>query len=307
MSKRKVTDFAASVRTRLLNYSRDTNRPFQEVLQYFAMERFLYRLSQTDHVERFVLKGGLMLTAWGAPLSRPTKDMDFLAYMPNRLDAMTKVIREICQIDEATDGLIFDADSIQTAVIKEDADYEGVRLTFLGNLQNARIHMQIDVGFGDVITPAPIQIAYPTLLGHEVPAIRGYPRETTIAEKFEAMTQLGMLNSRIRDFFDVWILLRQFDFEGASLANAIKNTFANRGTTIESNPVALSHEFTTNQQKQNQWAGFCRKSRIGFAPESLEEIGTAIAAFLVPVAEAALNDVPFSQIWKASGPWQDQK
>ncbi len=196
MSKRKVTDVAASVRARLLTYSKESGRPFQEILQYFAMERFLFRLSRSKHADKFVLKGGLMLAAWNAPRSRPTKDIDLLARMSNEVDVVANVVREVCTVVEPSDGLSFDPDSIEAVVIKEDADYEGVRVTFLGHLKNARIHMQIDMGFGDVIVPEPMQITYPTILDHDAPQIRGYPRETTIAEKFEAMVKLGLLNRR---------------------------------------------------------------------------------------------------------------
>lgn len=148
MSKRKAADVAASVRARLSRYSKETGRPFQEVLQYFAMERFLFRLSRSKHADKFVLKGGLMLTAWNAPRSRPTKDIDFLARMSNEIDVVANVVRNVCAVVELSDGLSFDPDSIEAVVIREDADYEGVRVSFLGHLQNARIHMQIDMGLG---------------------------------------------------------------------------------------------------------------------------------------------------------------
>jgi hypothetical protein len=174
VNKRKITDIAASVRSRLQVYSKKSERPFQEVLQYFAMERFLFRLSRSTRADKFVLKGGLMLAAWDAPRSRPTKDMDFLARIPNDINSVVGVVKEICTVVEPSDGLYFDTESIEAVVIKEDADYEGVRVTFLAHLQNARIHMQMDMGFGDVVIPEPIQISYPTILDHPAPQIRGY-------------------------------------------------------------------------------------------------------------------------------------
>lgn len=303
MSKRKITNTAASVRARLLAFSKESGRPFQEVLQYFAMERFLFRLSLSAHVEKLVLKGGLMLAAWQAPETRPTKDMDFLGQMPNDVQSVVNVVREICGIAEESDGLRFDPESIEATTIKEDADYEGVRITFLAHLQNARVHMQIDMGFGDTVVPDPIRISYPTILDHVPPQIRGYPRETTVAEKFEAMVKLGQLNSRIRDFFDIWMLSRNFDFDGALLANAITQTFSNRGTQIESMPVAFQAIFTADATKQAQWNGFCRKSRLDFAPDSLAAVGVAISEFLAPVAKSILEGVAYNKIWKAPGPW----
>ncbi len=305
MTKRKVTDVAASVRARLLASAKESGKPFQEVLQYFVMERFLHRLSKSSYVERLVLKGGLMLSAWKAPLSRPTKDMDFLAHMSNEPDSIAAVVREICDTPDNADGLHYDTSNLQAVAIKEDADYPGVRVTFLAYLQQAKIHMQIDVGFGDVVIPRPVKISYPTILGHEAPEIRGYPREATVAEKYEAMVKLGQLNSRIRDFFDVWLLSRQFDFDGQLLSHAMRETFANRGTEIDTDPVALKPEFSTDSVKQSQWRGFCRKSRIGIAPASLQEVCDAISEFLLPVATSLRAGQEFEQTWIPSGPWKE--
>ncbi len=268
------------------------------------MERFLYRLSKSPHADKLVLKGGLMLSAWQAPQSRPTKDIDFLARMSNETDTVAEVVRDICEIPDETDGLSFDSDSIEAVVIKEDADYEGVRITFLGHLQTARIHMQIDMGFGDVVVPAAVDISYPTILDHDPPQIKGYPRETTVAEKYEAMVKLGQLNSRIRDFFDVWMLSRQFEFDGPVLSRAIRETFATRGTDIDIAPVAFKPEFASDPTKQTQWVGFCRKSRIDFAPDSLKVVCDAISGFLTPVAISVRASAEFNQRWNPPGPWK---
>ncbi|MBN1909121.1 MAG: nucleotidyl transferase AbiEii/AbiGii toxin family protein [Pirellulales bacterium] len=303
MTKRGIKDVAASVRARLLANAKKTGRPFQEVLQYFAMERFLFRLSVSPHAERLVLKGGLMLTAWRAPSTRPTKDIDLLARMPNDVESVVDVVRDICTQKAEPDGLLFDINSIEGRVIKEDADYEGVRVSFLGYLQNARVNMQIDMGFGDVVVPEAMLLDYPTILDHTPPRLSGYSRETTIAEKFEAMVKLGQINSRIRDFFDLWLLLRQFDFEGELLARAIRETFANRGTTINPVPVAWTAEFAGDPSKIRQWTGFLKKSRIDFAPVALQEVVDEIADFIGPVAQAISSNEPFSAHWTAPGPW----
>jgi hypothetical protein len=221
MTKRPIKDVAASIRQRLLNNAQTTGRPFQEVLQYFAMERFLYRLAQSSHADKFVLKGALMFTAWGAPFSRPTKDIDLLARLGNNVDAILAVVRDICRLPVEPDGLAFDAESLQGKIIKEDADYEGIRVTFLARLQNATVHMQLDLGFGDVLTPAAALAEYPTLLDLPPPKLWGYSRETLVAEKFEAMVKLGQLNSRMKDFFDIWLLSRQFNFDGGMLARPL--------------------------------------------------------------------------------------
>ncbi len=304
MTRRPIRNIAASVRARLSQNARATGRPFQEVMQYFAMERFLYRLTQSPHSNKFVLKGALMLLAWRAPSSRPTKDIDFLARMPNDVDSVVQVVRDLCTVQVEPDGLVFDADSVEGRVIKEDADYEGVRVTFRASLENARIAMQVDVGFGDVIVPGAARTEYPTLLDFEPPILNGYSRETAVAEKFEAMVKLGPLNSRMKDFFDIWLLSRQFDFDGPILARAIEGTFSRRGTSITAEPFALTKEFATDVPRQAQWRGFCRKSRLDPTPERLQEVTSAISAFLKPVAETVQSGTPFDKYWPAPGPWE---
>jgi hypothetical protein len=303
MTKRRVTNVAASVRQRLQNVARTTGRPFQEVLQYFAMERFLYRLSQSTHSDRFVLKGALMFNVWRAPASRPTKDIDLLGHMENNVDALAAVMRDVCRQPVDSDGVVFDPGSVQGMLIKEDADYEGVRVTFRGLLENARIPMQIDVGFGDVIFPGPEVTVYPTILDYAAPTLRGYTRETAVAEKFEAMVKLGHLNSRMKDFYDIWLLSRQFDFNGAKLTTAIEKTFSHRGTIVVAQPVALTHAFATLAQKRAQWEAFVRRSWLTDAPKDLAIIVDAIAAFLVPLAAAVSDGRSFTNTWVAAGPW----
>jgi hypothetical protein len=295
----------ASVRQRLMNKSKETARPFQEVLQYFAMERFLYRLAQSRHADKFILKGAVMFTVWAGPTSRPTKDIDFLARMENDVEPVVEVMRDICgQVVEA-DGLVFDAASVTGATIKEDAEYSGVRVTFLVTLQNARVPMQIDLGFGDVVTPKAEMAEYPVLLDFPVPRLLAYPRETVVAEKFEAMTKLGQLNSRMKDFYDLWVLSRQFDFDGATLASAIERTFAHRKTVVVSRPTALTSEFTVDISKQSQWQGFIRKTRLDDVPASLNSVIDELVLFLVPVAIAVETSSAFNQFWTAPGPWRN--
>lgn len=191
MSNKNITDVSASVRAKLTAHAKATKRPFQEVLQYFAMERFLYRISISKHADKFILKGGLMFAAWNTSFTRPTKDIDLLAYMANDVATASRAIKDICKIKDKADGIESETDSVETTVIKEDADYEGVRVTFKAHLNNARIHMQIDMGFGDVVALNPLAQTYPMILNHTAPQIRGYPTETVVAEKFEAVVKLG--------------------------------------------------------------------------------------------------------------------
>jgi hypothetical protein len=307
MTKRRpATDIAASVRQRLYNNAKASGRPFQEVLQYFAMERFLYRLARSPYAARFVLKGALMFTAWRAPASRPTRDIDLLAHVDNNVPRIVSIVGEVCRQDVEPDGVVYDADGIQGRVIKEDAEYEGVRVTFQAALDKATVPMQLDLGFGDVVTPAPSITDYPTILEFAAPRLYGYSRETAIAEKFEAMVKLGRLNSRLKDFFDLWILSRQFDFDGPTLALAVARTFAHRGTQHEYPPVALTSEFASDPARSSQWRGFLKKANLTIAPADFPAVVGAIGGFLEPVAQAIRSGQEFAERWKAPGPWSSK-
>ena len=249
MNQRTGLNIAASIRQRLLNKAMETGRPFNEMLQYFAIERFLYRLAQSPHAGTFVLKGAVMFTAWQAPVSRPTMDIDLLGFTNNSIDAMVAVTQAICTQVVEPDGLTFEHGSVEGACIVEDANYAGVRVRFRGSLGTARITMQLDIAFGDVVVPQPVTIAYPTILPLPAPRLRGYSRESAIAEKFEGMVKLGRLNSRMKDFFDVWPLARQFDFEGRTLATAMAQTFATRRTVVPAEPIALTDAFAADTGK----------------------------------------------------------
>ena len=303
MTVKNVSNLAASVQARLQNHARASKRPFQELLQYYAMERFLYRLSKTPHAACFVLKGALMLHVWDAPLARATKDVDFLGRLDNSLENLERVVREVCVADVEPDGVVFDPATVKTERIKEDADYEGVRVRFVGLLGKARVTMQIDVGFGDVVTPGPQDITYPALLDFPAPTLSGYPRETVVAEKFQAMVYLRTLNSRMKDFYDVWLLASQFAFDGALLAKAIAATFANRKTAIDVAPIAFTPDFTGQAATLAQWTAFRDKLPSTECPAKLSEVVTFLTVFLLPIARAIANGQSFNQRWTPGGPW----
>jgi len=247
---RSPRNIPSSVRQRLLNRAKSDQRPFNELLQYYAMERFLYRLSQSAYADRFVLKGALMLRVWRSPELRPTMDIDMLGRMSNEEADIVDQIRDILTADVEADGLAFDPDSIQAERITEDADYEGLRIRFPGTLGSARVNMQIDIGFGDVVYPGPEESDLPTMLNSPAPRLLCYSRESSISEKFEAMVKLGMLNSRMKDFYDIWLLSRQFDFDGAKLTEAIRLTFERRGTKLPFEVEAFSAPFIEAKQAQ---------------------------------------------------------
>jgi predicted nucleotidyltransferase component of viral defense system len=267
-----------------LNHARANGLRFNEVLQRYALERWLFRLSEGPHADRFVLKGALMLTAWGLPVSRPTKDIDMLARVPNDPDTIRQMVVEVCGTAVENDGLAFEVASVTTERISEDALYEGVRAKFKGRLGNARVAMQVDLGFSDVITPGPVDFTYPTLLDQPAPKLKGYNPETTVAEKFEAMVKLGELNSRMKDFFDVWALVRSQSLAAPRLAEAIAKTFSRRGTPLTADAACFSESFGQSSEKQTQWAAFLRRSRLAdCVPEAFADVWREVMAFLRPM------------------------
>lgn len=303
--KKPLKDVAASVRQRLLNQAKETGRPFDELLQYYSMERFLYRLAQSDYRDKFVLKGALMFIVWKAPRSRATRDIDFLGRGESSIERLVQVVQDVCRIAVAPDGMIFDAAAVTGVRIKEDTDYEGVRVTFKGHLGQARTAMQIDVGFGDAVNPKPETIEYPVILDMPAPQLKGYPRETVVAEKFQAMVHLGLINTRMKDYYDLWLLARQFDFDGKSLGGALEGTFARRKTDLTLEPVALSDSFASDSQKKAQWAAFRGRTRLEHVPEDIGEVIAALKDFLLPITNACIGGNLASLIWKAPGPWRD--
>ncbi|MDQ5988415.1 MAG: hypothetical protein CSYNP_04175 [Syntrophus sp. SKADARSKE-3] len=299
-----LRNLAASVHQRLLNKSRESQRPFNELFQYYAIERFLYRLSQSNYVDRFVLKGALMLMIWDAQNCRSTMDIDMLGKMSNNPDAISNIVREVCLHEVEPDGIIFDPKSITAQIITENSDYKGVRVHFRGSLDTARIKIQLDIGFGDPVVPPPRLIGYPTILDLPAPLIHGYSKESSIAEKFEAMVRLGSLNSRMKDFWDVRLLSRQFDFVGKTLAAAIQETFTARHTPIQANPIAFTEAFSQDKTNIAQWKAFLRKKRMDTDSNTFTEAVFDVSRFLKPIADCLSNNQPVPTIWNAPGPWR---
>jgi hypothetical protein len=269
------------------------------------MEGFLRRLAASPHVESFVLKGALMLRVWQCPAARPTVDADFLGRLANDVDEVARAVREVCETAVDDDGMRYDADAIRGERITEEADYVGVRLTFLAYLGKARVRMQLDVGFGDVVVPPPRKVAYPTILPDmQPPKLRVYSRESTVAEKFEAMVKLGELNSRMKDFFDIWALAGHYAFEGPVLAEALAKTFRRRGTEMPERALAFGDPFAHSNTKQTQWSAFLRKRGLEGPPQSFPDLIHEVAAFLQPPSRACARGEPFGCHWAPPGPWR---
>ena len=297
MSKKDIKNVAASIRQKLLNKAKENDRPFNEILQYYVMERFLYRLSISDYKDQFILKGALLFTIWQQSGIRSTIDIDLLGKISNDPNTITKVFRAICGINLAEDGVRFESSSVTSEQITVDADYQGVRVSLYGYLDTARVRIQIDIGFSDVITPGPEQFSYPTILPASAPELNCYNKETVIAEKLQAMVKLDILNSRMKDFYDIWLFSERFEFDSVILKDSIRNTFQRRETNINENLIEFLDTFCHNEEKIKQWKGFLRKSRVLNVPESLEEIICDLKRFLHPVITSIASGDEFKKTW----------
>lgn len=284
---RKITNLGASVRARLLQVAKRTGQNFDLVLNRYAVERLLYRLARSRHADLFVLKGATLLMTWFDEPLRITRDLDLLGHGDSAPEAVLETFREIFDM-EGRDGVSFDVAGARILRIREDTEYGGLRIRTTAYIGGARISVNVDIGFGDATHPEPEMLDYPTLLDMPPPRLHGYARETVIAEKFHAMVVLGRVNSRMKDYFDIWMLSRSFEFERSRLAAAISATFARRRTAIpDSAPEALSPTFADDELKKQQWEEF--RQHVAAAPESLAEVVGTLEAFLMPAAVAALE------------------
>ncbi|MEK6567225.1 MAG: nucleotidyl transferase AbiEii/AbiGii toxin family protein [Candidatus Omnitrophota bacterium] len=274
-------------------------------MQYYGMERFLYRFSKSKYADKFVLKGALLFAVWQIPDRRTTLDIDFLSRFDNEVTTIEKVMKEVCDTSVDPDGLNFDSQTVKGMKVKEDADYEGVRVKFTGFLDRARIPMQIDVGFGDIVYPRAKVIDYPVILDFPKPRLNGYPQESVISEKFEAMIKLGFLNSRMKDFYDIWLMMRQFEFKGANIASAVKKTFNNRKTDVPNKKPLFANEiYDEKSDRQTLWSAFLKKGDIQHAPETLSATAKEIENFLIEPIMALNENGNFDKTWKSPRGWE---
>lgn len=295
----------ASVQTRLVRHAKQIGMDPNFVLTRFAAERFLYRLSCSPYADRFVLKGALMMLVWLGETIRPTRDADVLGFGEITERTVTAIFTEVCRLEVEPDGLGFLPESLRVAPIRIEDAYGGLRATLQARLGNARLHVQVDIGIGDAVSPEPEWLDYPALLDFPRPRLRAYRPATAIAEKFHAMVVLGEANSRMRDFFDIHALAQHEHFDGQVLTHALRATFDRRRTPIPDRlPLALTPAFAATTQKQIQWLGFLRRSGGLKAPVELGEVIGAVAPFLEPVITAAQRRTAFESIWPPGGPWR---
>lgn len=304
-AKPPLKNVAASVRDRLTRQAGERKENVQLALTRYAIERLLYRLSVSAYSGQFVLKGAMLFSLWTPTPYRATGDLDLLGYgeaVPERIAA---VFGEICTLKVPDDGVVFKPETLKAEMARAEDEYSGARLALVAEIAGARLPVQIDIGFGDAVTPGVQEIDYPSLLGMPAPRLRAYPPETVVAEKLQALIALGMLNSRMKDFFDLWAISESFAFDGSILAEAIRATFERRRTDIPVNtPIALTPAFAKDSAKQAQWRGFLRRTAITMTPGPFAELQEKLAAFVLPPIHSLGAGKAFEKKWHPCGPWR---
>lgn len=294
----EVRNVGASVRARLLARARAEKADYQLLLTRYALERLLYRLSVSPDRERFVLKGALLFVTWLHDPFRPTRDLDLLGYGSNDKEAIAETFKAICSTPVPDDGLAFDIEGVTVTPIREELEYGGMRVQTDAVLDKARIPVQVDIAFGDIVTPGPVEIDYPVLLDSPPPHIRAYPVETVVAEKLHAIVFFGIANSRLKDFYDLWLISQTFDFEGPGLWTAIQRTFEHRDTPIPADvPTGLTTLYAEGWDER--WKAFLRREYMKAVPADLGQVLDDLRGFLLPLM--VLPDPAFC--WPAGGPW----
>jgi hypothetical protein len=297
-------NLAASVAARLLNQASKTGADYQTLLTSYCLERFLYRLSVSDRRDRFVLKGAMLLRLWSDQPYRATRDLDLLRRGDGAFEAIRADLQEIVATSVPADGVTFDANAIQIEAIRAEDEYSGARATLPARSGSARIRLQIDMGVGDTVGPPPTVCSYPTLLDLPSPAILAYPKEAVIAEKFEAMVVLGERNSRIKDFFDIHYLASHFEFDRATLREAIRKTFERRRTPIpQEAPIALTADYWKNPTRPAQIRAFAKRSDIAIPDHFDQSCSQTLQAFLTPLLNNLRSGSDPTGTWYPGGPW----
>lgn len=274
-------NLSESIYTKLKNIALTKNRPTQEVLRYYAMERFLYRLSASKHKNSFFLKGGLMLMVWDPDTHRATVDIDLLAKANNSIDNISRILKEICAQPVPRDGIEFNSTDLKLAESQIETEYIGLSARFSARLHTAKLLLRLDIGFSDKIFPKPVNLNYPVLLDFPSPQLKGYTPETMIAEKLDAMVKLGLANSRMKDFYDVWTMVNQFQIKQEMIALIIREVFQNRKTTIREVPKAFTGAFYKSPKTIERWDSFLKG--IGHDSIPLENVIFDIRNFFLPI------------------------
>lgn len=298
------TNLAASVAARLLNRARQTGDDYQILLTSYCLERFLYRLAVSDRRERFVLKGAMLLRLWSDRPYRATLDLDLLRRGDGGFDSVREDLRAIVATPVPADAVQFDGGGIRIEAIRAEDEYAGTRVTLPASCGRARLMLQVDMGVADAVWPAPQTCVFPTLLDFPAPELLVYPREAVVAEKFEAMVVLGDRNGRIKDFFDLHHLATRFEFDRATVVEAVRRTFQRRRTPIpENQPIALTRDYWDNPSRPAQVRAFARRSRIEVPEAFADECARLLDTFLSPVLDDLRNRRALAGTWPPGGPW----
>ncbi|HEY1387567.1 MAG TPA: nucleotidyl transferase AbiEii/AbiGii toxin family protein [Ktedonobacterales bacterium] len=302
---RAPKDLSASIRGRLKNQARARGEDMLYVLSRYALERLLYRLGRSPYTDQFVVKGALLFSLWSDLPHRPTRDLDLLGFGSEDANRIQTIFSNLCAAPvDMTDGLTFQPETVQVTSIRGAQAYGGLRVAMWALLGQTRIRVQVDIGFGDVVTPAATYADFPSLIGLPSPHVRVYPPETVVAEKYEALVRLGMINSRVKDFYDLWTLAHERTFTGAILAAAIQATFTRRGTPLPvATPVALTEPFITDPAKLQLWHAFVSRNKLNPAGPTLAATAELLHAFLLPPTQSLLSGESFDQQWTPDGPW----
>ena len=302
--KHELTNLAASVNQRLLNLRDSRKEDFQIILNRFGLERFLYRISKSPLADRLILKGAFSFELWGKELYRPTRDVDLLTYLEPSREEVRRAFSMICEQEVEPDGLNFDPKTVSVDAIRGPDILGGLRVRLTAHMQRIRIPLQFDVAFGMRIKPKPRTATFPTILPFPAPRILIYPKELTIADKYHAICKLGMLNSRVKDYYDIYRLSRYFRFMGAALKKGINTIFKQEGYTVPSGtPDALSDEFARLPEKGILWKRFTAKIEQDSLDLTLFQVIESLREFILPPARAAAERKPFYFVWPAGGPW----
>lgn len=297
-----TSNISQSVRDRLLHHTRETGEDHQVVLTRFALERLLYRLTQLPEGKKFALKGAFTFLVWEGELTRQTRDLDLLGSGSPDEARIKEVVTRACQVDVPEDGVQFDTDSIQVAPIREEAEYEGLRVKLTAHIGSARLSLQVDVGFGDVVTPSPEQKVFPGLLDFPEPKVKTYPPETVVSEKLHGIVRFGRANTRMKDFYDIWRISHLVRFEGKTLVHALRATFDRRETPLPQElPVALTEAFAGEPGKERQWRAFIQQ--VEHLDLDLQDMLDGLQTFLLPVLRATREGVEPPRTWPPGGPW----
>ncbi len=303
MSVEGPRNLAASVMARLKNIASARGEDVQLLMTRFAIERFLYRLERAGHGKEFVLKGAMLFVLHGGWPYRPTRDLDLLTFGDASPESLADVVRQACTCPVEDDALRFDPDSIHIEAIREGHRYQGQRVEVSVHVDRARLRLQIDIGLGDAVVPPPDVLPYPSLLGFPTPRISAYPKEAVVAEKVEALVTLGTINSRMKDYYDLWALSAKLTFKGTPLSRALRATFDRRATKLpDAPPPGLTSAFAV--EHEGMWQGFLRRISLAADAPPLAAVVDAVAEFVLPPMAANRDGVQFDLEWRPGGPWR---